>query len=507
MFIHHHPLFRSSTKGIAVLIAIAALTACGGSGGSSNAGAEPSPTPDPAPDPEENTPPVAYFSADDGVHGYELWKTDGTAEGTVMVKDIDVDFVPELSSTLAIKKTPAAAGPIGSDPSDFTTIGQRTYFIAETESHGAELWVTDGTEAGTTLVKDSKPGADDGLTKILGTVGDKLLLASVVDTSTYPEGSLWISDGTEAGTVFLADLITVYSGVSQVFTLGSTTLISANSETKSGKLWITDGTPAGTQAIDGSSGLNSASNGIRLGDKVYFIGNTDTHGSELWVSDGTEAGTQLVKDINSGSSGSNLYRFTVMDGKLYFKASDGTHGAELWTSDGTEAGTQLVNDINIGIQNGFTSTPLAHLGQLFFRGDDGVNGNQLWVSDGSEAGTVEREINTTGPAYVSGLTAVGASVVFSADDGIHGAEVWISDGTEAGTQLLKDIVVPDGSSTREGSYPTQFISLDSKAVFFAQTADGEGNHYYQPWVTDGTAEGTQLIKTINPNGDAVNAPI
>ncbi|QLQ10216.1 MAG: hypothetical protein HZY75_07250 [Nocardioidaceae bacterium] len=85
-----------------------------------------------------------FFAADDGVHGHELWTSDGTAEGTVMVKDIHPD------------------GSDSSSPKGLTAVGNRLFFTADDGVHGDELWVSDGTEQGTAMVKDIRPGSADG---------------------------------------------------------------------------------------------------------------------------------------------------------------------------------------------------------------------------------------------------------------------------------------------------------------------------------------------------------
>ena len=79
-----------------------------------------------------------YFTANDGAHGIELWKSDGTAAGTVMVKDIG------HGST--------------DSPTSLTNVNGTLYFAADDGVHGAELWKSDGTAAGTVMVEDIDPG-------------------------------------------------------------------------------------------------------------------------------------------------------------------------------------------------------------------------------------------------------------------------------------------------------------------------------------------------------------
>ena len=96
-----------------------------------------------------------YFTADDGVSGVELWRSDGTAAGTFMVRDI-------------------YPGSESAEPSEFTALGNRIYFVADDGLSGQEVWTSDGTEAGTMMVSDLRPGSDSSLPSELTRAGARL---------------------------------------------------------------------------------------------------------------------------------------------------------------------------------------------------------------------------------------------------------------------------------------------------------------------------------------------
>src|SRR5690606_7409954 len=101
-----------------------------------------------------------YFSADDGAHGVELWVTDGTEEGTIMLKDIN------------------PAGTAGSNPSNLVEYNGLLYFVATTQIYGRELWVSDGTLMNTYLFKDINPGPDGSYPYELIVFNDKLFFGA-----------------------------------------------------------------------------------------------------------------------------------------------------------------------------------------------------------------------------------------------------------------------------------------------------------------------------------------
>ena len=207
-----------------------------------------------------------------------------------------------------------------------------------------------------------------------------------------------VTDGTTAGTHLVKD-INPNSGSSVHFvSVGDTLLSAANDGTHGSEPWTTDGTTAGTYLIkDINPGSGSAAAyGIfdfkpLGGGLAMFIANDGIHGAEPWVTDGTAAGTRLIKDINPGPAGNGGDGIIAAVGhdRLLFQAVDPAHGNELWVTDGTESGTQLVKDINSG-PNGSVPGPGVALGDgrvLFDALDGSTDFRNLWVSDGTSAGT------------------------------------------------------------------------------------------------------------------------
>ena len=84
---------------------------------------------------------MLFFIANDGIRGEELWKSDGTAAGTVLVRDI-------------------VSGIGGSLPSNLVNVSGTLYFTAANSVGGRELWKSNGTAAGTVRVKDISPGGE-----------------------------------------------------------------------------------------------------------------------------------------------------------------------------------------------------------------------------------------------------------------------------------------------------------------------------------------------------------
>jgi ELWxxDGT repeat protein len=423
---------------------------------------------------------VWFFAADDGTHGQELWKTDGTATGTVMVKDIN-------NSANA-----------SSFPTGFTAFNGAVYFLAN-DGTAAQLWKTDGSAAGTVLVKTFPSSQGYSFAAAPLTLFNGALFFEAWDPLHGNE--LWRSDGTPAGTALFMDIHSgLLGGSPQSLTvLGNKLLFSASDGVNGAELWISDGTVAGTMMLkDINPGLNpigpenSCPRGLSVFNGAIYFGASNDYFNNcstpdyLWQTDGTAAGTIPLLGTGTSASARAPGFFTAVNNVLYFAALDSSCCWELLRSDGTIAGTVVVKDNSTGL----SSRPdnLTDLnGKLYFYASDPVS-TGLWTTDGTNAGTVKFKdlavVATTGS-----FTVFNNAFYFAADSGTSLGELWKSDGTAAGTVMVKDI-----NPGFSGSYPNTFKVLNGALLFFA--SDGVSQN--QLWKTDGTAAGTIMVKTIHP---------
>ncbi len=422
---------------------------------------------------------VLYFAANDSVNGTELWKTDGTAAGTVLVKDIYAGFS-------------------SSSPGSFMNVNGTLFFAAGDGNNGTELWKSDGTAAGTVLVKDIYVGFSSSSPRYFMNAGGTLFFQAYDGSTGY---ELWKSDGTAAGTVLVKDIYSGFSSSSpKYFTnVNGTLFFTASDGVYGTELWKTDGTTAGTVMVKDIY-ANSTSSTPRyltnVNGTLFFSANESSTGRELWKSDGTTAGTVLVKDIYSGLSSSSPSVLTNVSGVLYFSALDPTASRELWKSDGTASGTILVKDIAIG-----SSTPkyITNVnGVVYFRASDGSSGYELWKSDGTTAGTVLlKDINpgssNSSPAY---LTNINGTLFFQATDSVNGNELWKSDGTTTGTVLAKDIYTGSNNGSPHG------FTLLNGALLFSATDSTGGLELWRYVDVGGIIPTTTFNLTVTPVNDA-----
>jgi ELWxxDGT repeat protein len=339
------------------------------------------------------------------------------------------------------------------------------------------------------LVADLWPGsANSEPSNVTRVDGGAYFIATSPDRRGDYSRHLWRTDGTSAGTRPLSWLNTTSS---EVATLGSGLVFYGTHtlQNRSG-LWITDGTEEGTVLLRAAAGGFAPRFLGASGGRVFFSSEAEAVGLELWVTDGTAEGTRVLGDLNPGVEGSRPAGLRDVAGTAFFGAKDETHGFELWKSDGTPEGTRRVTDLDPGPTSSDT-LPLAALGNvLLFTASTPALGRELWRTDGTPGGTsLVADLNPGGASsVVSPLGVLGGALYLAMADGIGtGFQVWRTDGTEAGTTRVAVL-----DSTLEPFIPPLEVVVANGRIFFTRKENARASP--RLWTTDGTSEGTYLLE-------------
>ena len=342
-----------------------------------------------------------YREGDLENNGFELWTSDGTEDGTEIILNIN-----SLTDNDGAENSDQDDGSALQMWADLYVHLGNVYFGANDGEIGNELWRTDGTTTGTTLIKNlNHEDSDNNGCDIderchsypgnFATFGNALLFRA--SNGIYHQ--LWISSGSTSSTYTVdsdgygyhtpqygcrqghydpsCDIYVTENYAFLAVCMDSECDSSGNSEWDEGvELMVTDGTDDNTFIISpsydyigicegecwGVGGVSSSDyaymfswEAVVMNDTLYFTAN-NTLGTELWRTDGTNEGTTLVRDICIGNwettchemagGGSPKNLFLVPDTNFFYFSATDSHGTELWKSNGTTAGTSMVFDIN-----------------------------------------------------------------------------------------------------------------------------------------------------------------
>lgn len=450
-----------------------------------------------------------YFSANDGTHGYELWRSNG--ETTQLVQDIN-------------------PGSAGSSPNYFYADGDWVYFAADDGEHGQEFWRTDGTSSGTTLVHNiaetsaslipfaelPSPNFYTIQVRAVKNSGSAITVSLDVYDNTFDAAATAhvVVTNTSSLEVIHDETFGSYGGFGSPGTFASTFDIACDTpvsisitarEFSGAYIYLGDellasggtfygdfpaATRTGTVRCDPSSYPEPIGS---LGGEVYVSAETSATGRELWSTNGT---TLTLHEIAAGANNSSPVDGINYATHLYFVANDESGERNVWRTDGTDTevvypgAAGIANPSNLVINGGFLfatqnlgtvgSAPgrslykfgaalsaivvthawpvdpdpqwtVSHNGMLYFSLDDGEHGRELWLSDGAVTHRLVADLRIgaadSSPYF---LTPFGDWLYFTADDGTHGRELYRTNGT---TTLRLTDINPSGSSSPEQLTP------------------------------------------------------
>jgi trimeric autotransporter adhesin len=350
---------------------------------------------------------VYFFStkwSDDSFLKIELWKTDGN-----IITKVSSIFNHQNFSSDNIKVVGL---------SNFN--GKLIFLLNDTNTYltkntPLKLWISDPNLNQTNQIGSISGVKVDENNRTFGISANKFCFANEENGDT----ELWVSDGTDIGTQLLKNLNLNSSSNPHNFESinGMVYFVANNNE-----FWQTDGTQAGTILLSNipkpadAKPQNDKLEYIFSNNRLIFKNYSDENGYELWKFGGNSSSPQLIKNIVTNKLPSIVTSVKVKLGSFYYFNGCNSSGCELWKTDGTISGTTLLKDLNIGPKGTQIYEMIVADNLIYFTGQfSGESNYRLFQTDGTEVGTIEIPLVSGHPTIgvnPSKLRAFGNSVIF-----------------------------------------------------------------------------------------------
>lgn len=371
------------------------------------------------------------------VNGGQLWTSNGTSSGTVLVHQFD--------------------GANGFSPQNFISFGGSLYFLADALASGIELYKTNGTSASTSLIKDLRSGSASSNIRNLIVSGSYLYFLADIGAGEQ----LFRTDGTSAGTIQLTNFslppFNLVNHNNQLYFV-------ANDGINGEEIFKTDGVSVELAAnIDGQNTNSAPRHLTSVGNYLYFRADGGTgEGSELYRMDNLTHTPELVFDIMPGATGSSIeYIFNFM-GAVLFSPFESTNGRELWIS--SDLGTNIISNVADGSTSSNPVGLVEYNSEVFFKAYRADVGYELFKTDGAEISLVGDIRSGIADSALSNLQVVNNFLYFLANNGNNGIELHRLNQDQE-VEMISDLTAGGNSSDL-----VHFININQKLIFFKRDA-------------------------------------